>query len=85
MLFNSVVIGLMVHPKFHDAVPDMFICGNDESAKKTVSEICKQLGWPSLDFGTIEMSRALEELCMLWVGFGAKYGTWNHAFKLVQK
>jgi hypothetical protein len=35
--------------------------------------------------GGIEGSRLLEPLCILWVGYGASTGTWNHAFKLLRK
>jgi predicted dinucleotide-binding enzyme len=83
--FNTVGNAHMVHPSFPGGKPDMCICGNDEAAKKKVSELCAQLGWPTVDFGGIELSRSLEELCMLWVGYGIKHGSWNHAFALLRK
>jgi predicted dinucleotide-binding enzyme len=84
-VFNTVGNAQMVHPSFPGAAPDMFICGNDDAAKKTVEGLCAQLGWPTLDFGGIELSRSLEELCMLWVAYGIKHGSWNHAFALLRK
>ena len=44
----------------------MFICGNDEAAKAQAAALCKDLGWPTIDFGGIERSRELESLCILW-------------------
>ena len=37
--FNSVGNACMVNPKFKSGKPTMFICGNDEAAKKAVSAI----------------------------------------------
>jgi len=84
-VYNSVGNAHMVNPNFPGGPPDMFIAGNDGEAKKTVSEICKAFGWPTIDIGGIEGSRLLEPLCILWVGYGARTNTWNHAFKLLRK
>jgi len=43
--FNSIGSGLMDNPDFGGARPTMFICGNNESAKKTVSEMVKNKLW----------------------------------------
>ena len=83
--FNSVGHAHMVHPDFPGGPPDMFICGNDDEAKKTVTGILKDFGWPAIDVGGIEGARLLEPLCILWVGYGIRTGTWNHAFKLLRK
>jgi len=83
--FNSVGFAHMFQPDFPCGPPDMFICGNDGPAKQTVTEILKDFGWPAIDIGGIEGSRVLEPLCVLWVGYAARTGTWNHAFKLLRK
>jgi NADPH-dependent F420 reductase len=83
--FNSVGNAHMVHPTFPGGPPDMFICGNDPAAKQVVAELCGELGWPTVDCGPIEASRMVEPLCLLWVSYGIKSGTWNHAFKLLRK
>ena len=46
--FNSVGNSLMVDPELSSR-PSMFICGNDESAKKTVTELLEQFGWDAED------------------------------------
>src|SRR6266508_1494849 len=40
--FNIVGHAHMVHPGFPGGPPDMFLCGNDADAKKTVTEICQE-------------------------------------------
>jgi len=83
--FNSVGNAHMVNPDFPNGPPDMFIAGNDEGAKATIADICKKFGWGVVDTGGIEASRLLEPLCILWVDYGMRNKTWNHAFKLVRK
>lgn len=83
--FNIVGNTHMYKPNFPDGLPDMFICGNDDNAKKKVLEILKDFGWPSIDLGGIEISRYLESLAMVWITYGFKTNTWNHAFKLLIK
>jgi NADPH-dependent F420 reductase len=84
--FNTVGNAHMVKPDFTGGPPDLFICGNDDAAKKTVSELVIGLGWPTtLDVGGIDASRLLEPMCILWVAYGLRSGTWNHAFKLLRK
>jgi len=82
--FNSVGSALMVDPKLAAGKPTMFICGNDDSAKKTVSEILDQFGWEAADMGQIEAARAIEPLCMLWCIPGFLRNEWTHAFKLLR-
>jgi len=84
-VFNTAGNAHMVDPQFPGGPPDMFICGNDADAKATVSEICRQFGWPVIDIGGIEGSRLLEPLCILWVVYGMKTNGWNHAFKMLRK
>jgi hypothetical protein len=41
----------MVNPQFKGGKPTMFLCGNDEPAKKIVHEILDQFGWETADMG----------------------------------
>lgn len=82
--FNTVGNALMVHPNLPGGPPDMFLCGNDEDAKKIVTQICEHFGWGVVDLGGIEASRYLEPMCMAWVAYGIRSGTWMHAFKLLR-
>jgi 8-hydroxy-5-deazaflavin:NADPH oxidoreductase len=83
--FNSVGANLMINPEFAAGRPTMFICGNDEGAKKQVAEINEQFGWETADMGSAEAARAIEPLCMLWCLPGFTRNDWTHAFKLLTK
>lgn len=81
--FSSVGAPAMVNPQLKDGKPTMFICGNDEGAKKTVTEILDQFGWDTADMGAAEAARAIEPLCILWCIPGFLRNDWFHAFKLL--
>lgn len=81
--FNSVGNAFMVNPQFKGGKPTMFICGNDDAAKKTVAGIVEQFGWEVSDMGRVEAARAIEPLCMLWCIPGFLRNDWAHAFKMV--
>jgi 8-hydroxy-5-deazaflavin:NADPH oxidoreductase len=82
--FNSVGAGRMVNPTFKAGKPTMFICGNDESAKRVVRGLLDELGWDTADMGKAEAARAIEPLCMLWVIPGFLHNEWSHAFALLK-
>jgi predicted dinucleotide-binding enzyme len=82
--WNTVGNTLMFKPNMPGGPPDMPICGEDEAAKKTVSNILHEFGWGVLDLGGIDSSRYLEAMCMAWVVYGARHNTWNHAWKLLR-
>jgi hypothetical protein len=82
--FNSVGSHFMVNPNFGSEKPTMFICGNDENAKKEVNEILHQFGWEVEDMGAAEAARAIEPLAILWCIPGFRENRWTHAFKLLK-
>jgi 8-hydroxy-5-deazaflavin:NADPH oxidoreductase len=81
--FNSVGAPRMVDPKFANGRPTMFICGNEASAKKTVTALLDDFGWETADMGAAEAARAIEPLCKLWCIPGFTHNQWTHAFKLL--
>lgn len=81
--FNQVGASLMVDPRLEGGRPTMFICGNDDGAKRAVSRLLDEIGWDSADMGRVEAARAIEPLCILWCIPGFLRGDWNHAFKLL--
>jgi hypothetical protein len=81
--FNSVGSSFMVDPQFKEK-PTMFICGNNNNAKKDVTGILEQFGWEAADMGKATSARAIEPLCMLWCIPGMLNGEWSHAFKLIK-
>ena len=84
--FNSIGSGLMINPHFRDnSNPTMFICGNNDDAKRKVYEILEKFGFEIEDMGKAESARAIEPLCMLWCIPGFLRNEWAHAFKLLKK
>jgi hypothetical protein len=82
-VFNSVGNRQMVNPQYTGGKPTMFICGNDDGAKRTTAKILEQFGWETADMGKVEAARAIEPLCMLWCISGFTKNEWTHAFKLL--
>lgn len=83
--FNSVGNMLMYKPDLAGVRPTMFICGNDEAARKTVTDILTSFGWETEDMGKAEAARAIEPLCILWCIPGFLRNQWSHAFKLLKR
>jgi 8-hydroxy-5-deazaflavin:NADPH oxidoreductase len=81
--FNSVGAMLMVNPTLPGGPPTMFICGNDDGAKATVSGVVTSFGWEVMDLGTAVAARAIEPLCILWCIPGMRTGQWVRAFKML--
>ena len=81
--FNIVGNALMYKPKLQGGKPTMFICGNDDDAKKQVTGILDKFGWETEDFGKAESARAIEPLAILWCIPGFLRNSWMHAFKLL--
>ena len=83
--FSSVGNANMVNPRFEGGKPTMFICGNDDHAKKIVTGILDQFGWETADMGKAEAARAIEPLCMLWCIPVFLRNQSTHAFKLLTR
>lgn len=82
--FNSVGNTCMYKPNFAEGKPTMFICGNNDEAKLTVTDILTSFGWETEDMGKETSARAIEPLCMLWCIPGMLSNQWTHAFKLLK-
>jgi predicted dinucleotide-binding enzyme len=83
--FSCIGNAFMVDPDFRGVKPSMFICGNDEEAKREVSAILEQFGHEAEDMGKVEAARAIEPLCILWCIPGLLSNSWTHAFKLLKR
>ncbi len=83
--FNTVNHAHMVKPSFPGGPPDMFICGDDEAARKTVAGICRQFGWGVVDMGRLEAARLIEPLALIYIQNSIRTANWNCAFKLLIK
>jgi len=84
--WNIVGNASMADPAFEEGPPTMWICGEDEEAKKRVRRILGDFGWEDVvDLGGIVNSRYLEPLAMVWIVTGARTGHWNQAFRMLRK
>jgi 8-hydroxy-5-deazaflavin:NADPH oxidoreductase len=83
--FSCVGSVLMVNPRLPGGPPTMFICGNDDDAKRRVTAVLEGFGWETEDMGAAEAARAIEPLCMLWCIPGLRQNRWMHAFKLLKR
>jgi predicted dinucleotide-binding enzyme len=83
---NTMNCNLMVDPSLVAGDHDVFISGNDEAAKKTVSDILKSwFGWKNvIDLGDITTSRGTEQLLPIWVRLYGALQTPNFNFKIVR-
>jgi predicted dinucleotide-binding enzyme len=82
--FNIIGNQYFVDPRFPDGEPTMLIAGDDEDAKRTVTDVLADFGWSDVvDLGGIESSRELEAICIAWVKLIGIRGGPDHAFKLL--
>jgi 8-hydroxy-5-deazaflavin:NADPH oxidoreductase len=82
--FNTIGNQYFVDPRIGEAAPTMLIAGNDDDAKRTVTDLLGDLGWSEVvDIGGIEGSRELEAICIAWVKIGGARGSFDHGFKLL--
>ncbi len=67
---NTVNCEVMVDPGKVSGEHDVFVCGNDETAKAKVVELLESFGWPAehvLDLGDITAARGTEAYLLLWI------------------
>jgi predicted dinucleotide-binding enzyme len=82
--YNTVGNANMVDPDLRGGPPTMFIGGDSDEAKTTVTALLEATGWDVVDLGGIETSRYLEPICIAWVLHGIRTGSWNHALRLLR-
>lgn len=83
---NTVNCSVMVQPSLVHGDHDLFMCGNDEAAKKQVMEVLKNwFGWKTVhDLGDIRNARALEMALPLWVRLYGLFKSPNFNFHIVR-
>jgi 8-hydroxy-5-deazaflavin:NADPH oxidoreductase len=70
---NTMNASVMTEP-----LGDVFLCGDDASAKRELAELLGQFGWPSehvLDLGGIASARGPEMYVQLWLSLYGTLGT----------
>jgi len=82
---NMVNCEVMVNANLPGEPASMFICGNNESAKKEVSNLLNEFGWNDIiDLGDIGAARGMEMLLPIWLRLWKATGTGHLAFKIVR-
>ncbi len=84
---NTINYELMVNPdQLNNGNIDLFICGNDEGAKNTVTELLvKEFAWKReciVDLGEIKHSRSTEAMLSFLISLTMKYGTFKNGIKI---
>ncbi|HEY3418946.1 MAG TPA: NAD(P)-binding domain-containing protein [Methanomassiliicoccales archaeon] len=82
---NTVNAALQADPmKLANGDHDMFIGGNDPSAKAEVRQLLNQYGWKNVnDLGDITTARGMEMLLIIWVNIMGKLDTPLFNFRVV--
>lgn len=86
---NTLNCTLMVDAnKLADGDHNLFICGNDETAKQKVKELLHEnFNWKIeniIDLGDITNSRGTEQLLPIWIRLWSALGTTDFNFKIVR-
>ncbi|WP_406234592.1 NADPH-dependent F420 reductase [Nocardia sp. NBC_01009] len=74
---NTMNNQLMVDPSRISGRHNVFLSGDDESAKSEVAALLNSFGWTSeqiIDLGALETARSTEPLVLLWVSLHSKLG-----------
>ena len=66
---NTVTSAVMIDPEIvGDGDHTMFIAGNDDAAKRAVTELLRSFGWRDIfDLGDISGARGMEAMLVLWL------------------
>ncbi len=83
--FNSVSSATMADPDFNGQAATMFVCGDDEQAKTTVSELADELGFETVDAGPLKNARYLEPFAMLYIHLAMNGWGSQCAFKIMKR
>lgn len=83
---NTVTAAIMVNPRgVADGEHHVFISGNDQGAKETVTGILKEFGWIYiLDLGDITTARGTEMYLPIWLRMWGALGTGMFNVKVMQ-
>jgi NADPH-dependent F420 reductase len=84
--FNTIGAENLEKPQFGGEPATMFVCGDDDEAKKVALQLAGELGFEGVDAGPLANARLLEPLAMLWIRL-ALVEDWGRdiAFKLLRR
>jgi len=83
---NQVGADIMSDTSGLPAAPVMFMAGDDDSAKSTVADLLRDLGFEPLDAGSLSQARILEPFAMVWINQALARGKGpDWAFAVISK
>ena len=83
---NMVNASVMTDPARVGGESDLFICGNDERAKRRVTTLLEEFGWKSvIDLGDITGARGMEAYLLLWLRLWGVLQTPEFSIRVVRK
>lgn len=81
--FNTTFAGTLVAGEVNGQPLDVFIAGDDDAAKGTLSELVRESGLNAIDVGALERARQLEALGLLGITLQSRLDTgFGTAWKL---
>lgn len=84
--FNTFGAEFHRDPAIGDTPVDVFLAGDDNDAKQTVSSIANRAGFSAIDAGPLRNAAALENLAILWIHLAMVGGQGrNIAFKMLKR
>ena len=72
--FNQTGWENLENPVYNGKPTAMLVCGDDESAKKTVLQLVEDIGFEAIDAGKLEAARLIEPFGMTWIHLAMKQG-----------
>ena len=82
--FNTVVAGALMAGEIEGKSLDVFIAGDDQEAKTSVSEFINDSGMRAIDVGPLSNARHLEGLGLIHISVQDQLGTnWMSAIKIL--
>jgi predicted dinucleotide-binding enzyme len=84
---NTVNASVMVDPATVPGEHDVFLCGDDDDAKKAVAELLASFGWQRdriRDLGGIVSTRGSEMYVVFWVELMGALGTSTFNISVLQ-
>jgi predicted dinucleotide-binding enzyme len=83
--FNTTFAGTLVEGQVAGQPLDVFIAGDDESAKQTVADLARGAGLNPIDAGPLRRARELERLGFLHMALQDSLGTgYGSAVKIIR-
>lgn len=65
--FNTTGFNIMANPDMNGQAAAMFVAGDDAEARATVVDLSNELGFDTVDMGTLAAARYLEPMAMAWI------------------